>query len=293
MKEKDDKEEIKESNKIIEEVEEIKESKITIEEGLSQLISSNDSIYCLVDNLDRDKNKLFINIVLQEAPSEDEKISLYTDSECKNLFQELKPSKSLNINDIFDISMDQEFYMKSNLTKEFFFYYKYGTEKDLEEINISKKTLKIKCLENKNNKLKISFNCPYTKEAKFNTKYSIYISEGKKKRYNIFKDDKAKDVKNFEGNKDKYEIEIDIDPSKKDQFIYIIAEPKDPKVNVKPKILYKGEKVPEPQNKSETIINIILIILIIITFIYKFMKKRRLAQQKKEANGFANMTDGL
>ena len=140
-----------------------KESKKTIEEGFSQLINSDDTIYCLVDNLDKEKNKLFININLQESPSDDEKVSLYTDSECKNLFQELKPNKGLNINNIFDVSQDQEFYMKSNISKEFFFYYKYCTEKDLEEINISKKVLKVKCLENKNNNLKISFNCPYTK----------------------------------------------------------------------------------------------------------------------------------
>lgn len=284
MKEKDDKEEIKESNTIIEEGEKNKESKKTIEEGFSQLIDSDDTIYCLVDNLDKEKNKLFININLQESPSDDEKVSIYSDSECTNLFQELKPNKGLNINNIFDISQDQEFYMKSNISKEFFFYYKYCTEKDLKEINISKKVLKVKCLENKNNNLKISFNCPYTNEAKFNTKYYIYISEGKKKRYNIFKDEQVKEVKSFEGNKDKYEVEISIDPSKKDQFIYVVAEPKDPNVNVKPKILYKGEKVLEPENKSETIINIILIILIIITFIYKFMKKRRLALQKKESN---------
>lgn len=290
MKEKDDREE---NNRIIEEAEEKKESKKTIEEGFSQLINSNDTNYCLIDNLDREKNKLFVNIILQETPSEDENVSIYTDAECKNLFQEIKPNKGLNINNTFDISIDQTFYMKSNFTKEFFFYYKYCTEKDLEEINISKKTLKVKCVENKNNKLKITFNCPYTKEAKFNTKYSIYISEGKKKRYHIFKDEKVKEVKNVEGNKDKYEVEIDVDPSKKDQFIYIVAEPKDPNVNVKPKIIYKGEKVLEPENKSETIINIILIILIIITFIYKFMKKRRLAQQKKESNAFANMTNDL
>ena len=121
MKEKDDKEEIKESNTIIEEGEKNKESKKTIEEGFSQLINSDDTIYCLVDNLDKEKNKLFININLQESPSDDEKVSLYTDSECKNLFQELKPNKGLNINNIFDVSQDQEFYMKSNISKEFNF----------------------------------------------------------------------------------------------------------------------------------------------------------------------------
>ena len=160
-------------------------------------------------------------------------------------------------------------------------------------MNLSKKALKVKCIENKNNKLKISFNSPYSKETKINTKYLIYISEGKKKKYNIFKEEEVKEVNSFEGNKDKYEIEIDIDPTKKDQFIYVVAEPKDSNFNLKPKIIYKGDKVLEPPNKSETIINIILIILIIITFIYKFMKKRRLAQQKKEANAFANMNNDL
>ena len=47
--------------------------------------------------------------------------------------------------------------------------------------------------------------------------------------------------------------------------------------------------VPDADNKSETIINAILIVLIIITLIYKIMKKRRLAKQKAEANS-ANST---
>lgn len=289
MKEKDDKEEGEE----VEEIEEIKQTKKTIEEGFSQIIDSNEMIYCLVDNTEKEKTKLFININLQDTPSQDENVSIYTDSECKNIFQELKPLKGLNMNYTFDISKGQEFYMKSNFIKEIFFYYKYCTENDLKEIKISKKALKIKSIENKENKLKISFNSPYSKETKFNTKYLIYISEGKNKKYNIFKDEKVKEVKSVEGNKDKYEIEIDIDSNKKGQFIYIVAEPKDPNVNIRPKLIYKGEKVPEPENKSETIINIILIILIIITFIYKFMKKRRLAQQKKESNAFANMTNDL
>ena len=295
MKEKDDTDE--ENNRkleeVVEKVEEIRETKKTIEEGFSQLIDSNEMIYCLVDNTDKEKTKLFININLQDSISQDENVSIYTDSECKNLFQKLKPSKGLNMNYNFDISEGQEFYMKSYITEELFFYYKYSTEKDLEKINFSKKALKVKCIENKNNKLKISFNSPYTKENKFNTRYFIYISEGKKKKYNIFKEDKVKEVLSVEGNKDKYEVELDIDPSKKDQFIYVVAELNDSNVNIKPKIIYKGEKVLEPENKSETIINIILIILIIITFIYKFMKKRRLAQQKKESNAFANITNDL
>ena len=46
--------------------------------------------------------------------------------------------------------------------------------------------------------------------------------------------------------------------------------------------------MPEPENKSETIINDILIVLIIITLIYKFNKKRKFAQQKKELNTSGN-----
>ena len=296
MEEKDDKDE--ENNKIIEEeveeVEEIRETKKTIDEGFSQLIDSYyEMIYCLVDNTDKEKNKLFINMNLQDSISQDENISIYTDSECKNLFQELKPSKGLNVNYTFDILEGQEFYMKSSINKELFFYYKYCTEKDLEGINISKKDLKVKCKENKNNKLKISFNSPYTKGTKFNTKYLIYISDDKKEKYNIFKEVKVKEVKSVEGNEYKYEVELDIDPSKKDQFIYVVAEPKDSNVNIRPKIFYKGEKILEPGNKSETIIYFILIILIIIIFFYKFMKKKRLAQQKKESNAFSNLTNEL
>ena len=57
------------------------------------------------------------------------------------------------------------------------------------------KNLKVKCLENKDNMLKISFNCPYTEEVKFNTKYTIYVTEEKNKKYKIFKDEKIKEAK--------------------------------------------------------------------------------------------------
>ena len=65
MKENDDN--VEENNKIIEEVEEIEEIKVTkktIEQGFSQFIDSNDLTYCLVDNIEKEKTKLFININL-------------------------------------------------------------------------------------------------------------------------------------------------------------------------------------------------------------------------------------
>ena len=62
-----------------------------------------------------------------------------------------------------------------------FFYYKYATYKDVAQIKIAKKGLKVKCLENKDNNLKISFNYPYSQESHFKSKYTIFLSEGKKK----------------------------------------------------------------------------------------------------------------
>lgn len=264
---------------------------IPIEEGLSQLIRSEESIYSLIENKDNTKNKLFVNVNYPEKTLETEFASLYTDSECKNLFQELKPSKGFNNVYKLDISVGQKLFLKSNHTNEIFFYYKYCTEPDLEQIKMLKlKNLKVKCLENKDNILKISFNCPYTEEVKFNTKYTIYITEGKNKKYKIFKDEKIEGVKIIEGTKEKYETDVKIDSSKADQFVYIVAEPKDPSVHLRPRIIYKGEFIPEAYNKTDTIINGILIVLIIITFIYKFMKKRRLAQQKAQSNAAGNDT---
>ena len=52
----------------------------------------------------------------------------------------------------------------------------------------------MKCLENKDNNLKVSFNYPYSQESHFNTKYTIFLSEGKKK-YKIFKDEKIEGQK--------------------------------------------------------------------------------------------------
>lgn len=261
---------------------------ITIEEGFSQIIASNEVIYALKENEKKENNKLFISVNYQEKTEENEYASIYTDPECKNVFQELKPSKGFNSIYKFEISPDQKYFVKSNNTKEIIFYYKYCIDADYEQIESIKKVLKVKCLENKDNKLKISFNCPYSKEVKFSTKYSIYLSEGKKKKYEIFKDEKIEAAKIVEGTKDKYETEVKIDGSKKDQFVYVVAEPKDSTVNLRPKIIYKGEKVPEAESKSDTIINIILIILIIITLIYKIMKRRKKAMEKKESNNPGN-----
>ena len=259
-----------------------------IEEGTCEFIKNPDSIYSLKENSNNLNNKLFISVNYPEKTLDTEYASLYTDSDCKNLFQELKP-KTKGFNNIydFDVSTAQKLYLKSNLTNEYFFYYKYATDKDVDQIKITKKVLKVKCLENKDNKLKISFNCPYSQENNFNTKYTVFFSEGKKK-YNVFKDGKIEGAKIIEGNKDKYETEVEIDSSKKGQFVYIVAESKDSNVNLRPRIIYKGQEVPEPENKSETIINAILIVLITITLIYKFNKKRKLALQKKESNASGN-----
>ena len=260
----------------------------TIEEGFSQIINSNEKIYSLLENKENKNNKLFVSVNYPEKTIETEYASIYTDPECKNLFQELKPSKGFNNIYNFDITPEQKFFIKSNNPSEIIFYYKYCIDKDFEQIESIKKVVKVKCGENKENILKISFNCPYTKEVKFNTKYTIYLTEGKKKKYDIFKDDKIEGVKIIEGDKDKYETEIKIDSTKKDQFIYVVAEPKDSTVNLRPKIIYKGDKVPEAENKSDTIINIILIILIIMTLIYKYMKRRKKAMEKKESNNPGN-----
>lgn len=270
--------------------EEKKPDAIEIEEGASHLITSIETVYSLLVNTENKNNKIFISINYPEKTIETEFASLYTDSDCKNLFQELKPSKGFNNFYNFDISKNQPLFMKSNNPNPIYFYYKYCTEKDLEQIKDLKKSQKVKCLENKDNKLKISFDSLFSKEVKFNTKYTIYVSEGKKKKYDIFKDQKIDNAKIVEGNKDKYETEVKIDSSKKEQFVYVVAEPKDPNVNLRPKIIFKGDKVPEAENKFDTIINIILIILIILTLIYKVMKRRRLAQQRKEVNPPINIT---
>ena len=179
----------------------------------------------------------------------------------------------------------KKLYLKSNLSNEYYFYYKYCNENDVEQVKINKKNLKVKFIQKLKNSMKISFNCPFTQEEKFNTKYSIFISEGKNKKYKIFKDEKEDSKKIVDGQKDTYEIEVNIDPNKKDLFFYVVAETKDPKVSLRPKIIYKGEKVPESESLSDTIINVILIILIIITLFYKIYKRKMKAKEAAANSG--------
>lgn len=256
-----------------------------IEEGFSQLIKNNELVYSLLENSDNNKDKLFICINYQDKIAENEFASLYTDAECQNLFKELKPSKGFNSTYSFEIPQNDKLYLKSNLSNEYIFYYKYCTEKDIDQIKINKKNLKANFLEHKKDSIKISFNCPFSNETeKFNTKYTIYISQGKNKRYKIFKDENEQGKKIVEGNKDTYEVEVKINPNQKDQFFYVVAETKDPKVSLRPKIIIKGGKIPEPENKTETIINAILIVMIIITFIYKIYKRKFKFQKTAESN---------
>lgn len=263
-------------------IEEKKSSPSTIEEGTSELIKSDDNeVYSLIKNTDKSKNKIFISINYPDKTLETEFASLYTDLECKNLFQELKPSKGFNNFYNFDIP-EQDLFLKSNHPNGFIFYYKYCIEKDIEQINIIKKKLRVKCLDNKDNNLKIAYDCPYNKEVTFNTKYTIYVGKAKGKKYKIFNDAKIEGTKIVEGNKDKYETNVKIDSNIKGQFVYIVAESKDPNVNLRPKIVYKGVEVMEASNKWDNIINGILIVLIIITFIYKVMKKRRKMQANND-----------
>ena len=256
-----------------------------LEEGISQLIKNNELVYSLLENTDKAKDRLYICINYQEKLGENELASLYTDEECKNLFKELKPSKGMN--SIYSIEIDEskKLYLKSNLSNEYYFYYKYCNENDVEQVKINKKNLKVKFIQKLKNSMKISFNCPFTQEEKFNTKYSIFISEGKNKKYKIFKDEKEDSKKIIDGQKDTYEIEVNIDPNKKDLFFYVVAETKDPKVSLRPKIIYKGEKVPESESLSDTIINIILIILIIITLFYKIYKRKMKAKEAAANSG--------
>ena len=256
-----------------------------LEEGISQLIKNNELVYSLLENTDKAKDRLYICINYQEKLGENELASLYTDEECKNLFKELKPSKGMNSVYSIDIDESKKLYLKSNLSNEYYFYYKYCNENDVEQVKINKKNLKVKFIQKLKNSMKISFNCPFTQEEKFNTKYSIFISEGKNKKYKIFKDEKEDSKKIVDGQKDTYEIEVNIDPNKKDLFFYVVAETKDPKVSLRPKIIYKGEKVPESESLSDTIINIILIILIIITLFYKIYKRKMKAKEAAENSG--------
>ena len=262
----------------------MEENKTQIEEGFSQLIKNNEIVYSLLENSDNQKDKLFVSINYPEKTPENELASLYIDEECKNLYKELKPSKGFNSTYTLEIPETKKLYLKSNLSDEYYFYYKYCKENDIEQIKINKKNLKVKFVQKLKNSIKISFNCPFTHEEKFNTKYTIYISEGKNKRYKIFKDEKEEGKKILEGSKDTYETEVKIDPNKKDLFFYVVAESKDPKVSLRPKIIYKGEKVPESESFSENVINGILIVLIIITFFYKMYKRKMKAKEQAESS---------
>ena len=262
----------------------MEENKTQIEEGFSQLIKNNEIVYSLLENSDNQKDKLFVSINYPEKTPENELASLYTDEECKNLYKELKPSKGFNSTYTLEIPETKKLYLKSNLSDEYYFYYKYCKENDIEQIKTNKKNLKVKFVQKLKNSIKISFNCPFTHEEKFNTKYTIYISEGKNKRYKIFKDEKEEGKKILEGSKDTYETEVKIDPNKKDLFFYVVAESKDPKVSLRPKIIYKGEKVPESESFSENVINGILIVLIIITFFYKMYKRKMKAKEQAESS---------
>ena len=263
----------------------MEEQKTQIEEGISQLIKNHEIVYSLLENSDKTKDKLYICVNYQEKLGENELASLYTDEECKNLFKELKPSKGFNSIYITEIPESKKLYLNSNLGNEYYFYYKYCNEKDIEQVKINKKNLKVKFVQKLKNSMKISFNCPFTSEEKFNTKYSIFISEGKNKKYKIFKDEKEESKKIIEGKKDTYEIEVNIDVNKKDLFFYVVAETKDSNVSLRPKIIYKGEKVPETESMSENIINAILIVLIIITFFYKIYKRKMKAKQAAANSG--------
>ena len=262
----------------------MEQEKTQIEEGISHLIKNNELIYSLFENSDNQKDKLFICVNYPEKTAENELASLYTDEECKNLFKELKPSKGMNSTYNMEIPETKKLFLKSNLTNEYYFYYKYCKTEDIEQIKINKKNLKVKFVQKLKNSIKISFNCPFTCEEKFNTKYTIYISEGKNKKYKIFKDEKEEGKKIVEGVKDTYETEVKIDPNKKDLFFYVVAETKDAKISLRPKIIYKGEKVPESESLSENIINGILIVLIIITFFYKIYKRKIKASQNSNSN---------
>ena len=261
----------------------MEEKNTQIEEGFSQLIKDNEKVYSLLENSDKKKDKLFVCVNYQEKLGENELASLYTDEECKNLFKELKPSKGLNTTFSLEIPETKKLYLKSNLSNEYYFYYKYCTENDIQQIKINKKNLKVKFVEKLKNSIKISFNCPFTNEEKFNTKYTIYVSEGKNKKYKIFKDENE-EGKIIEGTKDTYETVVKVDLNKKDLFFYVVAETKDPKVSLRPKIIFKGEKVPESESLSENIINGILIVLIIVTFFYKIYKRKFKFQQSSESN---------
>ena len=135
------------------------ENKPTLEEGVCQLIKDPETVHTLVENSSKDNTKIFLSVNYPETSLDNEFASLYTDPDCKNLFQELTKQTKKGVNNTysFDVASSTKLYLKSNLTNEFFFYYKYTTQAEVEKIDYFKKSLKvltIKCLQNKENKLK-------------------------------------------------------------------------------------------------------------------------------------------
>ena len=262
--------------------------KSVLEEGVSHLLVGDENVYTLDENSSKNK-KLFLSITYAETPEDNDFTSLYKDPECTQLISELRHKDRFNNIFIFDAEENKKIYLKSKYKEDFVFYYKYCSEEEENKIKHLKDSLKVTLKENSgNNKVKIEFECPYaTNENKINTKYSIYVSDSGNKNYKVLKDLKLKEKKIIEGDKEKYEVEIDVDTSQKNHFVYVVAESKDPKVSLRPKVVYTGVKIPKKEKESnDTVINAILIVLIIITLIYKFYKKRKkmLNQQAKPSN---------
>lgn len=260
-----------------------------LEEGVSHLLTGDENIYTLDENTSKNK-KLFICITYSETPEDNDFTSLYKDSECTKLISELRIKDRFNNIYIFDAEENQKIYVKSKYKEDFVFYYKYCSEEDENKVKHLKDSLKVALKENAgNNKIKIEFESPYAQnDNKINTKYSIYVSDGGNKNYKVLKDLKLKEKKIIEGDKDKYEVELDVDTSQKNHFVYVVAESKESKIPLRPKIIYTGVKIPKKEKESnDTVINAILIVLIIITLIYKFYKKRKkmLDQQAKSNQG--------
>lgn len=269
-----------------------------VEEGKASLIKGEEEIYTLEDNASSEKNnKLFININYPTEVDEEGITSIYLDKECKQLFNELKHKANFNNMFSFDVTKGQKFYIKSKAQKEFLFYFKYCNQSDVEQVNNIKEKLKVKMKEDSGKgTIKVEFDSPYQeKDNNFQVKYSIYLSEGGNKNYKIFKEAKLDETKIVEGKEAKYEVELKVDTSKKAHYVYVVAEPKDGKISLRPKIIYTGCKIPknEATSKSDTIINAILIVLIIITLIYKIIKKRRKYLEQQKTGGATNEKNPL
>lgn len=261
-----------------------------LEEGVSHLLTGGeDSIYTIDENPTK-KQKLFICISFSETPDDNESLLLYRDSSCSDKFSELRHKGRFNNIFIFDAEEKQKLYLKTKYEQDYILYYKYCSEEEVNKVKKVKDPLKVIMKENKGNgKVKIEFDSPYENNSNINMKYSIYVSEGGK-NYKIMKDLKLKETKIAEDKKEKLEIELDVDTSQKNHFVYVVAETKDPNVSLRPKVIYVGDKIPKKEKESnDTVINAILIVLIIITLIYKIYKRRKKmmakqGQEKGEAN---------